>query len=241
MKRLTGFVICVVLSCIAANTAVAQVSVGNSVVSMGSSDRPLTDVTVINGFATLVFVVPEVDLITNPGEGKDKFQPTDDLIVSPKRFSIPPKGDRKARVLLKKGFGEEEKVYRIVFTPAPPPEDLGEELKGGKRVRPLVKVVTTVGMLVFVEPKIVKPGLEWTVQGKKVTFRSTGNIHMKLDEVFLCDSNEDAPNCRKIEGKRIYPGQTYEISGGAGDAVLKFRKGVGEATSEGPISVKFGG
>jgi len=240
MRRFIGKLAWMIFCALISSDLFAQVRVASSVVSLEAGDRPVLDVTVLNEFPQAIYVVPEIARIVNPGEKKDKFEPSDDIIVSPKRFSIPAKSERKARLILKKGFGEDERVYRLVFTPAPPPEDLELEEAKGEKIRPFVRVITTIGLLVFVEPKVPAPNFDWTVEGKKVIFRNTGNIHIKLDEVLFCYSKEK-PDCRKSEGKRIYPGQTFEVSGNPQDAILKFRKTVGESKPEGQVSIKLGG
>jgi len=184
----------------------AQVTVNNVIVTFLPTKRPIQNVLVGNSSENPAYVLAHVEVILNPGEQGDKVEPSKDILVSPKTFSIEPYGERAVRMLLRKVPTEKEKVYRVLFTPQD--RGFGQEVKETVSGRTAsIRVLTGMGVLVFVQPKNPLGHLKWKRTKNKITFTNVGNVHVELGEGKMC-VNED---CKEAPRKRVYAGQTYEI------------------------------
>jgi P pilus assembly chaperone PapD len=137
---------------------------------------------------------------------------TEDLIFSPKRFAIDPKGERTVRLLLKKPPSDKERVYRVVFRPSD--RGFGTTLEGESQGRKTVlKVLTGMGILVYVDPRAPKEDFSWEREGGKVVFQNDGNIHVRLFKLRHCPTanEKDEEGCVQIPPRRVYGGKTHEI------------------------------
>jgi Mat/Ecp fimbriae periplasmic chaperone len=220
-KQLT--ITCVLVFAGAA-VANAQVSVDRVIVNFKASERPVRNLVVHNGGAEPVWIEVISERMERSGFADERRVPTEDLVVSPKRFSIEPNGDRTVRLLLKKSIGAEEQVYRVKFMPQAKEFDLGANQKDGKSSQ--LKVIFSVGILVFGEPIKPEPKLNLQRDGSKITFKNDGNMNVLFDEVQNCTTeNKD---CQKLPGVRLYPGNSWETKL-AVDRILTIRKQVGDS------------
>jgi P pilus assembly chaperone PapD len=118
------------------------------------------------------------------------FEPTGDILVSPKNFSIGPKGQRTVRILLKEPPAEKERGYRVLFIPRASEfdsEQVQTRKSGGRSM--VLKVLTGIGMLVYVEPKQVTKELDISRTSSGVTFTNRGNIQVNLTAGVVCPAS----------------------------------------------------
>ena len=200
----------------------AQVSVDRAIVYFKAGERPIEDVIVRNGGEETLSVTANPDIMISPGSSDEKREPTEDMLVSPKRFTLEPGGQRTVRLILKKPYSEYEQVYRVRFVP----EARGfgkDEPQDTKDKKTLLKVITGMGILILVEPKEPSPNLEWKRDAGKLVVKNTGNINIFLSDGKACSGN-DGP-CQDITGNRLYPGNVLETAT-ADNRTVKFRKEV---------------
>ena len=201
--------------------AKAQISVDRAILRFPTGSRPVQNVIVRNGGEEDmgIEVVPEV--VENPGSPEEKRVKTKDLIISPKRFSIKGKGQRTIRLLVKKPFTDQEQIYRVRLLPQP--RGFGDEASGKVKATKL-RVVTTVGLLVLVDPKKVQPELEWDLGDKKLTFKNKGNTNIFLDEGRACKS--EGASCEELPATRLYPNTDWNVKLPEGKKFVTYRKKV---------------
>lgn len=203
--QLLVFLLCVSLF---ATRADAQISVNDVILHFGVGERPLQNVIVSNSSNEAFAVTVTVERFVNPDDPKSEFEPAEDLLVSPKKFSIDARGQRTIRLLLKKSPVDREIVYRVLFTPKAGGFDDAVELKGSRRA--FLKVVTGMGILVFADPPDPHPDLTWTRVGDKLIFRNAGNVHVRIMDGKSCEP--DGKQCIELPTKRVYGGTTYEVT-----------------------------
>ena len=92
--------------------AIAQISVDRVYIRFTPDARPVQNVILRNNGKEPAYINVVTDEMINPGEKNEERVPTTKLLVSPKRFSLDPGGQRTVRLLLKEKFGENEQVYR---------------------------------------------------------------------------------------------------------------------------------
>jgi P pilus assembly chaperone PapD len=209
-----------------------------------AGERPVKNVTIFNAGPTPVYVSVSIeqgmDLLSDPVE----YEPTTDLLLSPKNFSIAPNGRRTVRMLLKSSPEQKERVYRVLFIPHQ--SEFGEEqVKGGTFAHGslVMKVATGVGILVFSEPKNPKKDLIFTRDAKGVTFSNNGNYQTQISDGVTCPSSvtlskaelalasdyrDSAPlekkGCTRFEGRRLHAGKSLFITAPAGHRVYYKRR-----------------
>lgn len=109
--------------------------------------------------------------------GQDQYASTDELIVSPPLFEVPPHASQIIRVGLRGPMPSDgERDYRLLLREIPPPPEPG--FVG-------VQVALQMNLPVFVQPAVAAaPKLNWSAQaeGHKVVLRmaNQGNAHVQL-------------------------------------------------------------
>ena len=204
------------------HSAFAQISLDNVLVHLGVNERPVHNVVVGNSSDNPMYVTVELEAIPDP-TNSSVTKPTEELLASPKTFSIEPHGQRTVRLLLKTPPTEKERVFRVSFVPQD--RGFGEEVKQSYAGRStVIRVLTGMGALVFADPISPKADLQWNRVGEKITFTNSGNLN-----VFLADGEaciKPGENCTKIPGQRVYAGATWEVKAPAGSTVT-FLKRIG--------------
>lgn len=194
------------VSLLSAGETTAQVTVSNVIMTFQMGKRPVQNVMVGNSSEHPAYVLATVERVLDPAEGGSKSEPTEDIIVSPKAFSIEPRGSRAVRLLVKSPPKGNEEVYRVVFTPQD--REFGTEIKkdfGGRTAT--IRVLTGMGVLVFVEPANPMGNLEWQRDKEAIVFANSGNVHVELGEGKSCKGTA----CNPVDRKRVYPGSTYQV------------------------------
>lgn len=209
----------------------AQVNVNSVIQSFSGTDRPVKNVIATNSGTVPIYVSISVEKVRDLSASEVAYEASPDLLVSPKNFSIGPKGDRTVRILLKNRPAEKEVAYRVLFIPQQ--EEFGAEQtqtinRNGKTM--VLHVATGVGMLVYAEPMAVTKKFSTERTHSGVTFTNNGNIQGHLSGGVACptsvtltdkeraiaaDREENKPleakGCVSFTGKRLHPGQSHSI------------------------------
>jgi P pilus assembly chaperone PapD len=188
----------------------AQVSVQGLFYYFRPGESPVQNVVVQNVSERSLLVGVDISEIQSPGTENRKRVPAEDLLVSPRRFSLPAGTSRLARLLLKAPPGDVERVYRVSFVPEssddPETDDNGKPRKVGMNI----KVLTGMGILVFVEPSNRVRKLDAKVVNRQAVLTNEGNVNVYLDNVAVCP-RQGKGECKKFPAKRLYAGQSIEF------------------------------
>lgn len=199
---------CFLLAAGAARCASAQITVNDVILSFKAGERPLQNVIVSNSSDDVFSVSVTVERYIAPYDPQRGFEPSTDLLASPKQFSIEGKGQRTVRLLLKKQPPEQEAVYRVSFTPkAGSLDQEPKDLVGNRKA--MLRIITGMGVLVFVDPQAPHPDLKWRREGDKLIFHNDGNVHVRVTDGRAC--NSDGTDCEDLPSKRVYGGMTFEV------------------------------
>jgi len=190
----------------------AQVTVNTAIVHFKFGQRPVINVEVGNSSEHTAYVVVQVMAVPNPALDSSMTVETEELLVSPRNFSIEPNGQRTVRLLLRKPPGDEEMVYRVSFIPQDRGfgDEVERDLGGGATA--VIRILSGMGILVFADPVDPKSKLEWTRSGDLLTFVNSGNVHVFLGDGESCQGERGGESCEKLPSKRLYAGQSFEVS-----------------------------
>jgi len=189
-----------------ARGAAAQVTVSSVIMTFQPGKRPVQNVMVGNSSDNPAYVLASVEKILDPEAGGNTTEPSENILISPKAFSIEPRGSRATRLLLRAPPAEKEEVYRIVFTPQD--RGFGTTVKkeiGGRSAS--IRVLTGMGVLLFVEPVNPVGKLRWERAQDTITFSNSGNLHVELSDGKACKGD----TCSPLERKRVYPAAPYTV------------------------------
>jgi P pilus assembly chaperone PapD len=130
----------------------------------------------------------------------------DSLIVSPQKLIIPASGKKNIRFIALNKKNKSDRVYRVNVAPI---VGEGEAKNDGQHI----KILIAYDVLTFIRP--LKEEVEFSVKrdGKKITFKNTGNTNILLRKAKQC-SRKNSLKCYNIVGKRLYAGLefTQELS-----------------------------
>lgn len=208
MRICTSFGLLAITTFCFVGVSEAQVTVSGVFFSIDFGKRPLRNVTVGNASEAPLYVSVVVEEIANPWEKEFTSTPSADLIASPKNFSIPTKGERQVRLLLRSAMSDKERVFRVAFSPTD--NGFGQEVTssaGGRKA--MIKVMTGVGILVFVDPVNPVSKVSWVRTDKQITFTNIGNRHAHLTNGKAC--NKDGAECTSLAARRLYGGREFVV------------------------------
>lgn len=203
----------------------AQLQVDRAILNFKAGERPVQNVLLSNSGGSPFGITVVVKEMINPGSPEEEGIETKNLIVSPKRFTIKNGTQRTIRLLLKKPPTENEHVYRVQFLPRFEGFDDDEAKNGGKSTQ--LKVITTVGLLILVDPLKREEKLVWNRAGNSIAFKNEGNSYVYLDQGKSCRSSTE--DCDPLPVNRVYAGNDWTVSAPAGTTVL-YRKTTSNGT-----------
>lgn len=211
----------------------AGIMLDRSIIEFRANELPRKDVTVINQGDDIAYVSVEVLEVLNPGTQQEQRLPVVDVdreditfIATPSKLAIPPGGRKQVRLVNLLPDSNQERVYRINFTPVLAP--LVEET-GGMGIR----IVVAYQVLALVQPQSPVEKLVVKRQGKHIVFDNQGNTYVRITNIEQCNQNKEACD-DSIAGKRLYPGNTLSIEVPYVDTPVHYRlttfKGARSAT-----------
>jgi fimbrial chaperone protein len=123
-------------------------------------------------------------------DGKDQYEPAQDLVFFPKAMEIPPGESRIVRVGVRAAPVSREEAYRLFLEELPPPTS--EAAPPGTSLRIFLRV----GVAVFVAPAQGKPAgeitrLDFNRGVAEWSVANTGNEHFRTDAVELSGVSRD--------------------------------------------------
>jgi P pilus assembly chaperone PapD len=212
-------------------TASAQVSVNNVLVTFTGQDRPVRNLVVSNSGVSAMYVSVRVERFKDLALDSNETVPAEDLLVSPKNFSVAPQGQRTIRILLKVPPADKEQAYRVLLLPQY--SEFGEDQVKAAKVRGStlsLKVATGIGVVVYAQPREVVASLEVERRASSVVFTNKGNVHYTVSGGVSCPSNVvlsdserqlalheknaatfEAKGCNFITGARVHAGRSVTI------------------------------
>lgn len=203
------------------STAQAQISVNDVIVQFKAGERPVQNIIVKNSSPEVFYVTATSEEIQDPGEEKSPLLPSEDLIVSPKRFSVDGKNERVVRLLSRNQSENKERVYRVTFTPQD--QDFGQVTESNMQERRTqLKILTGMGILVFIDPIVPNPDLKWVRKDDSIVFENVGNQHVRLMQGRACDSEN--VGCTDLPTRRVYGGRQFEVKVPVGKTVFYTRR-----------------
>lgn len=200
----------------------AQVNVNNVIFTFKPTGRPVQNVVVSNSSSTPIYVTTKVEALVDVDSSPVKGEPTEDILVSPRQFSIEGNGERTIRMLLKAPASDVERGYRVYFIPQE--NEFGSQtiVKSEQGRTAVIEVATGVGILVFVDPLESKANFEHTRDATGITFYNRGNIQVYLGDGRACPPGVSFPpigsstpsehDCTGMPSKRIYPGKSFHVN-----------------------------
>ncbi|WP_447865996.1 fimbrial protein [Rahnella bonaserana] len=159
---------------------------------------------------TTQYIQGKITEVHNPGTAQENETPAqqgaqNSLVVSPLKFGLPAGNSQPVRIV---GLGEsnQEKIYRVHFQSMTP-----EEFKNtgsDKNFTSDLSLTIVWGVVVMVPPAKQVAKLGWDASAQKIT--NTGNIHLLVKRIGLCDSDKNEARCQWKELKKnVYPGKPY--------------------------------
>lgn len=213
-------------------SAYAQVNVNSIIFTFNPKERPIQNVIVTNASAAPVYVSVKAEAMVDYTKEKIETTPTEDILISPKKFSIEANGQRTVRMLMKNPPTDKERGYRVYFIPQPNEFGAKSVSKTEGGVTTSIKIATGVGILVFVDPINRDPNFTWTRSESSIDFTNSGNIQVHLGDGKACPKPEDLPSassddsssvvrdakhpdskgCFSLPSKRVYPGTKFHVA-----------------------------
>lgn len=216
---------------LAANAS-AQVNVNSVIFTFNPKQRPIQNVIVTNSSNAPVYVSVKTEAMIDYTKEKIQTAPTEDILISPKKFSIEANGQRTVRMLMKSPPTDMERGYRVYFIPQPNEFGTPSVTKSEAGRTTVIKIATGVGILVFVDPISRQDNFSWVRSSGAIDFSNSGNIQVYLGDGKACPNAADLPNstgedassvvrdarhpdakgCFNLPSKRIYPGTKFHVA-----------------------------
>ena len=195
----------------------ARISLSTVIVDFEPGKPPYRDVFVNNESDEKAYVQIEIAELRDPGTPEQTrhvitSKSFKDLIVSPRKLVIPPRGRKRIRYISQHKDIDKDKIYRVKVEPM---------VGNIKAENIVVKIVIAYDTLVIVRPSVLKPDFSIKRKGKEITVTNTGNTSVLLRKGEQCNADKSA--CEKTPGKRIHAGKIW----------------VGQLPIDGPIDYTF--
>ncbi len=143
--------------------------------------------------------------------GRDIDEPTQDLLLNPPIFTIPPGQSQVVRVGLRRPVDEErETLYRLVLRELPPAPGTGPQVSAQ------VRVLMALRLPVYVAPASIRRDARWTAlhtaDGQVVAeIHNQGNVHLRLAHLRLLGADTAAPLAERHGGAVLLPGEKLRV------------------------------
>jgi P pilus assembly chaperone PapD len=190
--------------------AMAFANITVSPMKVALSEQHASDVVISSKSETTQYIQGKITEVHNPGTPQESETPApqgeqNSLVVSPLKFGLPAGNSQPVRIV---GLGDsnEEKIYRVHFQSMTPEQF--RQPDSNKNVTSELSLTIVWGVVVMVPPAKQVAKLGWDASAQKIT--NTGNIHLLINRIGLCDSDKPAATCQwKTLKKNVYPGKPF--------------------------------
>jgi P pilus assembly chaperone PapD len=191
-----------------AQVAQGAMRLSNVIVHFEPGKPARQDVEISNTGDEPMYVSIEPNMILAPGTPQEDRVPITDprqagLLVTPNKMIVPPGGTKVLRLVDLGGFPR-ERVYRIVVKPV---------AAGVESSQSGLKIMLGYEILAIAYPSNPSSMLDVTREGRVLRMKNPGNTNILLREGYQCErANQPVEECDSLPGKRLYPGNEWEIS-----------------------------
>ena len=181
----------------------AELAVSQLIVELKPGPTRAQDIELHNESPDRSYVSVEPREIVDPGTSAERPVVSPDpeklgILVSPRRLVLEPWQRRTLRIARVGPETAAERVYRVTVKP------IVGEVEGETGLKLLVGY----DLLVLVRPATIRPALEASRSGSKLTMTNRGNSSVELIDGRQCDTA--GRDCAKLAGKRLYAGASWE-------------------------------
>lgn len=160
----------------------SEFTINPLLVSLDRSNRA-TEIVVRNDDSVALRMQVQAMSWRQDAEGKDQYEPVDELLYFPRAMEIAPGESRIVRIGVKAAPVTREESYRLFIEELPPPAPTSPDPQGAS-----LRVFLRVGVAVFVAPVQADRKAEITrldLRAGKVEWAvaNTGNVHFRSDRV----------------------------------------------------------
>ena len=190
-------------------SAHASIAVDRSIIYFLPGQPPRQDLIIFNHGTQKTYIKTEVFEVFNPGtpeEIRRKATSLDEvnLLVSPNKMAIPPKGRKRIRFSYL-GDNQKERVFRINITPV---------MGAIKSKSTALKLVVAYQILLIITPEKAQVMLSAERQDNTILFKNNGNTNVLLTKARFCETQTTpSEKCEPASlSKRIYAGNQWRIT-----------------------------
>ena len=184
-------------------------AVDRTFITFFPKERPIQNLVVKNKTDRTLYMMASVQAVQRPGFDDQFLEPSDNLLVSPRRFELERGGQRTLRLLLRKPALDREQVYRIVLLPQR--ESFEKNLVDVRLNGRIARLDVIAGMAITVSalPLESRSDLTWEKIKDVLVLRNVGNAGVYLDSGRFCP--EGQTRCLTLPSKRLYPGNSWGL------------------------------
>jgi P pilus assembly chaperone PapD len=222
----------------------AQLGVNKVIVTFKGTDRPVKNVTVSNSAKHPLYVTVKAERVVDLSVEPMVYEPADDLLISPKTFSVGPLGQRTVRILMKQLPSDKERAYRMLLIPQA--TEFGDSeattmKRNGRSVA--LHVLTGSGMVVYAEPTKLVKELALSRDTTTLTLTNRGNVQVQFSAGVTCpesvelsdderkialdfrgNSEFEKRGCTRFKGGRIHVSRSAAIQSPIGNRIIFGRR-----------------
>lgn len=182
----------------------ADLSASPIIMHFDDGDTNRKDITVANLGKYTKYLEVSALRITNLGEQPEILETDPDpnklgLLVAPRRLTLKPGEEKVVRVIRLEKAIESDEAWRVHIRPAK--AEIESKSTG-------VMAQIAYKALVFARPKNADSNLVSSREGNILKITNSGNSNVLLYEGKQCDESKE--NCKKIIGKRLWPGASLQ-------------------------------
>ena len=185
----------------------AALSLDRIIVYFEPDELPRQDMLVTNPDPENLYLQTEVYNVINPGTDKEEQVLATDpsqikLLATPAKSVIPPNSRKTVRLVSLEKPKDKEAVYRVTFRPV-----VGEQ----EATQSGVKILIAYQALIFVRPDNPAYNVSARVEGDRVVFSNSGNMHAVLRNGQYCQ-NDNPESCTPLaDTGRVYARESWTM------------------------------
>lgn len=203
----------------------AEMNLSTSIVELKEGAARRDDVIVFNSGSDTLYVSVEPLQVLQPGTDEERRERIVDpqaagLLVTPNKLIVPPGGRKTVRMVALE-TSDQERIFRVNFTPIAPPLEL-EEGSGAQ-----IQVIVAYQVLVMSRASAPAQSFKATREGARLRIINDGNSNLLLTEGLQCPSEaqlETREGCATLPSRRLYAGNDWvtELPLAEGDSPVEY-------------------